>query len=171
MVEYVKKILAGQFEAALCMMNECVRMCPPEHWEGKVANDTFRQITYHTLFYVDYYLSQNEEAFTLRDFNLRGGDERSPVLSPGLGKEDTLAYAAICREKAGTALARETSESLEGPSGFSWRPMTRGELYIYTLRHVQHHAGGLSVYLRRTAGALPDMKALAWVGTGWKQAT
>ena len=168
MSEYVKQILRGQFEAALSMLNECVRMCPPQHWEGRIANDTFRQIAYHTLFYVDYYLSPSEDAFTLRDLNHRGGDERSPALSPGLSKEDTLAYAAICRQKAVEAIGAETGPSLEGPCGFSRRPISRGELYIYILRHVQHHTGGMSSYLRRIDGALPDLKALPWVATGWR---
>jgi hypothetical protein len=35
------------------MLNQCVLPCPPEHWEGKIANGTFRTITYHALFYVD----------------------------------------------------------------------------------------------------------------------
>src|ERR687884_626066 len=60
MIEYVRTILTGQFEAALCMLNQCVRACPPEHWEGKIANNTFRQVAYHTLFYVELYLSPGE---------------------------------------------------------------------------------------------------------------
>lgn len=168
MIEYVKEMLTGQYEAALCMLNECVRLCPPEHWEDRIANDTFRQIAYHTVFYVDYYLSRDEHSFTLRDFNQRGGDERSPVLSPGLSREDTLAYLAVCRQKAVDTIAAETREMLEGPSGFSNRPFSRAELYVYTIRHVQHHTGAMSAYLRRTEGALPDMRALGWVGSGWK---
>ena len=77
MIEYVKTILTGQFEAALCMMDHCIRACPPEHWEGKIANGTFRWVAYHTLFWVDMYLSPgDEDAFVLRDFHHRGGDER-----------------------------------------------------------------------------------------------
>jgi hypothetical protein len=168
MIEYVKQILTGQFEASLSMLNECVRMCPPQHWEGKIANDTFRQIAYHTLFYVDFYLSPDENAFIPRDLIHRGGDERSPALSPGLSKDDTLAYVAICRQKMIETLASESRESLEGPSGFSWRKISRGELYVYTIRHVQHHTGSMSACLRRTEGALPDMKALPWIATGWR---
>ena len=37
MVEHVKKILTGQYEAALCMLNDCVATCPPEHWDGKIG--------------------------------------------------------------------------------------------------------------------------------------
>ena len=66
MLDYVKKILTGQFEAALCMMDHCLRACPQEHWEGKIANGTFRWVAYHTLFWVDLYLSPgDEDAFVL----------------------------------------------------------------------------------------------------------
>ena len=90
MIEFIKQILTGQFEAALGMLNQCVDACPPEHWEGKIANDTFRQVVYHTLFFADFYLSPSEEAFTLRDVHQRGGDERRPVASFGLPKNETL---------------------------------------------------------------------------------
>src|SRR2546421_8357803 len=132
------------------MMNQCVQLCPPEHWEGRIANDTFRQVAYHTLFFVDLYLSPNEEAFALRDVHHRGGDERSDAgPSAGLPRDDTLAYLAVCRRKALETLASETRESLEGASGFSRLPFSRAELHAYNIRHVQHHTGALSAYLRR----------------------
>src|SRR2546421_487615 len=121
MLDYFKQILTAQFEAALCMMNQCIEACAPEHWEGKIANDTFRQVSYHTLFFADLYLSPNENAFELRDLNHRGGDERGPTLSPGLARTETLSYLEICRQKMLQTLAAETSESLQGPCGFSWR--------------------------------------------------
>lgn len=168
MIEYVKKILTGQFEASLCMMNQCVEACQPEHWEGKIASDTFRQIAYHTLFAADLYLSPNEEAFKPREFHQQGGDDRNPTVSVGLTKDETLSYLAICREKAIETLASETPQSLQGPSGFSWRQFSRGELHVYNIRHVQHHTGQLSAYLRRVDQVLKDPKALPWVATGWR---
>lgn len=169
MTEYLKTILTAQFEAALCMLNQCVAACRPEHWEGKIANDTFRQVAYHTLFFVDLYLSPTEEAFNLRDLHHQGGDERtSTAASTGLTKEETLAYLAICRQKALETLAHETQESLAGPSGFSYRKVTRGELHLYNLRHIQHHTGQFSAYLRRVDADLKAPKALPWIGSGWR---
>jgi hypothetical protein len=168
MVEYIQQILKGQFEAALCMLKQCVEACPVEHWEGKIANGTIRWAAYHTLFFVDLYLSPSEHKFTLREFHQRGGDEREDVLSAGLSKEETLAYVAICRQKMLDTLAAETRESLEGESGFSWRRFSRGELHIYNIRHVQHHTGQLSAYLRRVDEGLGDRKSLPWIGTGWR---
>jgi hypothetical protein len=169
MVEYVNKILAGQFEAALCMLDHCIRACPPQHWEGKIANGTFRWVAYHTLFWVDFYISPgDEDAFVLRDLHHRGGDEREPVAGLGLSQDETLAYLAICREKMLETLAGETAESLQGPCGASHRKITRGELFVYNIRHVQHHTGQLSAYLRRVVPSLGDPESLPWIGTGWK---
>src|SRR5581483_9403349 len=168
MIEYVRTILTGQFEAALCMLNQCVEACPPEHWEGKIANDSFRQVAYHTLFFTDLYLSPNEDAFVLRDLHQRGGDERNPTTGAGLPKDETLTYITMCRQKMIETLARETREVLEGPSGFSWRQISRGELHIYNLRHVQHHTGQLSASLRKLGDAFKDPKLLPWFGTGWR---
>jgi hypothetical protein len=165
MIEYVKMILTGQFEASLCMLDECVRKCPPEHWEGKIAQDSFRQVAYHTLFFVDLYLSSSAAAFTLRDVHHRGGDERlSTAPSAGLTKDETLAYLAMCRQKALATLAAETPESLQRASGFSWLPFTRGELHLSNIRHMQHHTGQLSAYLRR----IVEDGERWWVQSGWR---
>ena len=103
----------------------------------------------------------------LRDFHHRGGDERLPGACAGLDKDETLAYVSICRQKMLETLAAETAESLQGPSGFSHRPSTRGELHLYNLRHVQHHTGQLSAYLRRVDPSL-SLRALPWIGAGWR---
>ena len=63
MTEYLKQIVIAQFEAALAMLNQCIAACPEEHWEDRIANGTFRWVTYHTLFFVDLYLSPNEDSF------------------------------------------------------------------------------------------------------------
>ncbi len=163
MIDIVKQLLAAQFEASLCMLDHGVRDCPPEHWEGKIATDTFRQVAYHTLFFVDAYLSPTETAFTLRELHQRGGDERQSVASVGLSQNETLAYVAICRQKAIETLTAETEEMLKGPSGFTRRKCSRCELHIYNIRHIQHHVGQMSAYLRRVAD-----RSIQWIGSGWK---
>jgi hypothetical protein len=165
MIEAVRTALTGQFEAALAMLHGCVRRCPLEHWEKKVANDSFRQIAYHTLFYADYYLSPGESAFELRECHRRGGDERGPDLSAGLEKGETIAYLATCREKLLATMAAETGETLAAPCGFSRWPFSRIELHVYNVRHVQHHTGALSAFLRKVA----EDKERWWVATGWRE--
>jgi hypothetical protein len=170
MVDYLRSVLTGQFEAALCMLDHTIRACPAEHWEGKIANGTVRWAAYHTLFWVDLYLSPgDEDAFVLRDLHQRGGDEREDKLTLGLSQQETLEYLAFCRQKMLDTLAAETAESLQRPCGISFRKITRGELHIYNLRHVQHHTGQLSAYVRRVDPAnTTARKVLPWVETGWK---
>jgi hypothetical protein len=161
---YFQQVITGQFEAALCMLNECVQRCPLEHWEGKIANDSFRQVAYHTLFYVDYYLSTGEHAFSLREIHQQGGDERTSAVSLGLSKDDTLAYLALCRQKMLATVTAESADSLQGPSGFARQAFSRGELHFYNVRHVQHHVGQLSAFLRRIDRSTESW----WVRTGWR---
>lgn len=162
MTELCKQIVLGQFEAALAMFRQCVARCAEENWEDKIVNGTFRQTAYHTLFFVDFYLSTNEEAFELRELHQRGGDERKPVGCPGLSKRETLAYTEICHERLVSQIAAETEGSLAGPSGISFRKITRAELHIYNMRHVQHHTGAMSAFLRKLGVELD------WIGRGWK---
>jgi hypothetical protein len=168
MVELIQQAIRSQFEASLSMVKICVESCKPQFWEGKIANDSFKQVAYHTLFYADLYLSCDESSMESRDFHKRGGDERGADLSAGLSREDTLAYIPVCRQKAIEIIGAETQQSLEGPSGFSWRKTSRLELHIYNIRHIQHHIGAMSAYLRRVDESLRDPKAIGWVGQGWK---
>ena len=72
-----QQTVLGQFEAALAMLKQCVEQCPAELWESKIAELSVRQVAYHTLFFVDYYLGSEAE-FTLRELHHTGGDEREP---------------------------------------------------------------------------------------------
>jgi hypothetical protein len=168
MVEYVQQILTGQFEAALSMLRQCIAACPPEHWEGKIASGSFRWVVYHTLFFTDLYLSPSADAFQLRELHQRGGDEREDVQCLGLDQAETLAYLDLCREKMLATLAAESRESLEGESGFSWYRVTRGEMHLINLRHIQHHTGALYAYLRRVDPNLATRTALPWISSGWR---
>jgi hypothetical protein len=167
MLELYKQTLTNQYEAALTMLRRCIEGCPDEHWESKIAQGTFRWVAYHTLFFTDLYLSPSNDAFELRDFHQHGGDEREPFPAPGLSKEETLAYIPLCRQKAIDSVAAETETSLAGPSGFFWYEIARSEMHLVNIRHVQHHTGQMSAFLRRVDDRFKDHKELRWVGSGW----
>jgi hypothetical protein len=169
MIDSFKQIVASQYEAALCMLRQCIECCPGEHWESPIAKAPFRWVAYHTLFYTDLYLSPSNKAFELRELHARGGDEREPKLCPGLPQAEALEYATFCRQKALAAVPRETSETLAGPSGFSWYPVTRGEMHLVNLRHIQHHTGQLSAFLRKLDSDDRFTPALRWVRSGWRE--
>jgi hypothetical protein len=69
-----------------------------------------------------------------------------------------------CRQKAIKVIAAETEASLKGPCRFARRTITRAELHVYNMRHVQHHAAQLSLRLRLNAKI-----DIPWIGSGWRE--
>lgn len=146
------------------MMDDCIQRCPEEHWDGLVAKYPFWMVAYHTLCFVDLYLSPGQDAFQLRpEFHPRGWEEfEGEFPSRRFSKGEILRYLQVCLEKARTTFAAETEESLTGPTGHERRNFSRHELHVYSLRHIQHHTGQLSAFVRKVGG---DPK---WIGSGWR---
>jgi hypothetical protein len=162
-------LMGHQFEAALCMLNACVNRCPDAVWNSRVANFKFCQVVFHTLFFTDFYLGQNEELFRQQRFHRANehffGDyeefeDRLPVRL--YEKAPIHAYLEHCRTKATEVWAAETAQTLRERSGFGRRDFSRAELHVYNLRHIQHHAAQLSLRLR-----LDTNEGIPWVGSGW----
>src|SRR5687767_9927213 len=66
MLEQFKSIVSTQFEAALCMLDDCLRKCPDDAWDARVAKYPFWEVAYHALIFVDLYLDRSKEAFAFR---------------------------------------------------------------------------------------------------------
>lgn len=154
----IAEIIVSQFEAALCMFDQCLRACPDEHWDGPIAKYPFWMVAYHTLCYVDCYLSRGQSAFLPRpDLHPKGMQEyEEEYPSRRFERAELLRYVENCRAKIRTELTADDEASLAAPSGFPWLPFTRLELHLYNLRHLAHHTGQLQAFLRR-----------AGVETGW----
>lgn len=173
----LSSVLASQLQAALSMLTECIRLCPAEHWDDPVAKYPVWQVAYHTLCFVDAYLSPSPEAFErLIEERRAAGTDFHPTGVAELSEEypsrrfeqgELLAYAQVCHEKIDRVLGEgpdaESPETLAGPSGFPRLKFSRAELHIYNARHINHHAGQLSALLRRL-GLEPR-----WVGAGWRE--
>ncbi len=171
MTELYKQSVLAQFEAALWMLQDCIRKCPAEHWSGPtsiIGKYEFWHVVHHTLACTDGYLSQNEESFEyLPEFypaGRRDADDEYP--SRTFSKDEMLSFVAHCRAKVRRSIPAETGESLRGPSGFSWVKINRAELHLYSMRHVMHHTGMLSAFLRRLN--LPEDGQPNWGFTGWR---
>ena len=81
---------------------------------------------------------------------------RPPNIGEPYAKADILEYVEFCRELVDE---RVPQTDLAAPSGFEWLPMTKFELQIYTIRHLQQHAGELMERLGSRANIDVD-----WVG-------
>lgn len=170
MIECFRKCLLGQYGAALSVLSQCVEKCPEDGWESNVGNHAFWHVGYHTLFFTDLYLSADEHSFAppsffREDYHFLGQKPWPPhepvVADVPYPKEVILEYVESCRRKASETIARETAESLEGPSGFSWYEVPRAEMHVINIRHVQHHAAQMSLALRKSSGIGID-----WVASG-----
>jgi hypothetical protein len=170
MIDVVTKSLTRQFEAALSMLDECLRLCPDDHWDSPIAKYPFWHVAYHTLCYVDVYLSPDNDAWQpLTDVGGSGGlhpkgreELEAEYPSRRFERDELREYLTICRKKLHDIMAAETVATLEGPSGFSHLPFSRMELHFYNLRHIHHHTGQLGAFLRKV-GASPG-----WTKTGWR---
>jgi hypothetical protein len=169
LLETLKTLTTRQFEAALCTLSSCIDRCPEANWNARVANLAFCQVAFHTLFYTDYYLGPNEKSFREQPFHRDNPrffrdyeefEDRAQVLL--YDRPAINSYLTHCRNKAAQAIAAETAESLVAPCGFARRNFSRAELYVYNIRHIQHHAAQLGLRLR-----LDTNVDIPWIGSGW----
>src|SRR5262245_2745126 len=171
MLDRYRECVLAQFEAALWMMHDCIQKCPPEHWSGPnsiIGKYQFWHVVHHTLSCTDGYLSPNEESFRPRpQFHPAGArDLEDEYPSRQFEKQEMSEYLTVCLAKLREAIAAETDGSLDGPSGCHWLKFSRGEMYLYNMRHVMHHTGQLSALLRRLN--LPEQDQPKWGKSGWR---
>lgn len=167
MTMFTTPVLA-QFEAALAMVRSAIDECPNEHWDSKVASWPFWLVAYHALCFADFYCARSTRVWKPEkgegNLHPKGRKElEDEYPSRRFERAELQRYADRCQAIVREALARETPKSLAGPSGFSWLKMTRAEVYLYNLRHIQHHAGQMGAFLRRVD---PATKAGKWVKRG-----
>jgi hypothetical protein len=166
----IKGVFANQLEAAICTLNQCVDNCPKKEWHEKHEDYRFSQVVFHTLFYTDYYLSKNEDDFKSQDFHkeneslFEGYEELEDRIPQRIyTREEIDKYFSYCRTKIRLAIESEDEESLSGNSGFEHKNMTRAELYVSLIRHIQHHAAQLGLRVQRITG-----RELSWIQSGCK---
>lgn len=171
MLEVYKTLITNQFAAAFCTLNACVDRCPEALWNHPVGTYPVSLVTFHSLFFADFYLEADETSFRDQPFHQIHASvfadyeqlaNREPVTQ--YERSFIKAYLDHCRQKAINVIASETEASLKGPSGFARRTMSRAELHVYNMRHVQHHAAQISLRLRVDA----DVN-IPWVGSGWRE--
>jgi hypothetical protein len=171
MEHLVKQLIDNQFQASLSTLAFCVEKCPDSDWNLPVARYPFSQVAFHTLFFADYYLGLDAESFRSQPFHLANTElfadyeqleDREPTSL--YTRLQIRTYLQFCHEKATAAIAAETESSLSAPAKFARRNFTRAELYVYNMRHIQHHAAQLILRLRLNT----DID-IPWIGSGWRE--
>lgn len=157
-----------QFGAAIDMLENALRACPDELWRGRLWPDSsarpeYWYVVYHTLFWLDLYLTGSEEGFVPPPpFTLIEQDEHGPFPERPYTKEELQDYLAGCRQRCQHTIETLTDEAAERPCAFPWGELSFAELLLYNMRHVQEHTAQLSLYLGQQGVEAPDW--VAWAG-------
>lgn len=158
-----------QFGAAIDMLDNAISACPPETWRKRIWGDPatsgvsaeFWSVTFHTLFWLDLYLSGTFEGFAPPPpFTM---DELTDKPAHPYTKDELRTYLAFTRQKCHATIAALSDETAARPFDFPWNPgysISFLELLLYTMRHVQEHAAHLSLFLGQNGVADAD---LDWV--------
>lgn len=164
----VRSALLGQYRAALETLEQCIGMCDEDTWSAPHPDTAVNQVVFHTLFFADLYLGFGESGFRDQPFHRDNPqlfqdyeDFEDRVQRNFYSREGCRAYLEYCYSKVNTTLEGEDAAVLSGDCGFPYRKLTRIELHIYNIRHIQHHAAQLGLRNQLHGG-----DPLRWVGKG-----
>jgi len=158
-----RTILWQQFGATIDMLENAVRACPDDLWRVRLWDDAelpesaaFWYVVYHTLFWLDLYLSGAVEGFvppapfTLDELDPAGVLPESPYT-----RDELLAYLDHGRNKCRAAIQALTDERAHQSCRFRWGELPFVELLLYNMRHVQEHTAQLNLILGQKIGWSP----------------
>jgi hypothetical protein len=180
-----KTLLWRQFGASIETLEKTIISCPDEVWGDLVKkpefwsktyhleiqngephlkqsrHQEFWYIAYHTLFFLDLYLSESGEGFIPpAPFGLSELDPEGALPERVYTKDESIAYLKHCYEKCRVRIESMTEEKAHHILNHVWKGLSGAEALLYTLRHVQHHAAQLCLVLRQEA----DLSQ-RWVGS------
>ena len=151
-----KKIIWNQLGASIDMLENAIKACPIKVWGDRPGFHEFWYIAYHTLFFLDYYLSEPGKDFAPPEpFTLGELDPAGVLPDRVYTKEELLKYLEFGRRKARRKLKVMTNQKLFRHCGFERKDFTVAELMIYNTRHIQHHAAQLNLLLRQKIDSAP----------------
>lgn len=164
-----KEMLWRQFGAATEMFGDALRTCPDELWEKNLWEDqpgqwvasgfsAFWYLCYHTLFWLDLYLTGAEEGFAPPSPFALVEMEPNEVLPRTYTRAELLHYLEYCRQRCRETIGAMTDEQACRLCRFAWGELPYAELQLYNLRHVQEHGAQLRMFLGQQAG-----KSAGWV--------
>jgi hypothetical protein len=157
-----RSIIWGQFGAAIDMLENALLACPDDLWGDRSRRPEFWYLVYHTLFFLDLYLSDSVEGFNPpAPFTLDELDPAGPLPERPYTKEELQTYLEHGRRKCQAAIAALTEEKASQYRRFESVDGSVLEFVLYNLRHVQHHAAQLNLILRQTTNSAPGWVARA----------
>ena len=150
----------GQFGAAIDSLELAIVACPDKIWGDRSRRPEYWYLVFHTLFFLDYYLSDSYEGFAPpAPFTLDELDPAGVLPDRVYTKAELRGYLDHGRAKCLRVMGALTEERARARRKFGSVEGTVAESLLYNMRHVQHHTAQLNLILRQTVDAAPG-----WVG-------
>ena len=151
-----REIIWQQFGAAIDMLENALLACPEELWSDRSRRPEFWYVVYHTLFFLDLYLSDSVEGFAPpAPFTLDELDPAGLLPERVYTKDELQTYLEHGRKKCRATIEALTDERARQRCEFERPDVSVAELLLYNMRHVQHHAAQLNLILRQTIDSAP----------------
>jgi hypothetical protein len=151
-----------QFGAAIDMLENALRACPDDLWDDRSRQPEFWYLVYHTLFWLDLYLSDSRDGFAPpAPFTLDELDPAGRLPERPYTKAELQRYLEHGRTKCRATIEALTADRARERRRFSSIDGNVAELLLYNMRHVQHHAAQLNLLLRQTIDSAPSWVARA----------
>jgi hypothetical protein len=152
----VREAFWHQFGASIDALENAILACPDELWSDRSQQPEFWYLAYHTLFWLDCYLSDSPEGFAPpAPFTLEEMDPAGIIPEHPYTKAELLKYLEHDRRKARAKINALTVESACQRYRFGWMDFSVVELLLYNMRHVQHGAAQLNLILRQKIDSAP----------------
>ncbi len=155
----LRQSIGDQFGASIDMLENAIQTCSDSLWEKE---KTFSQLAYHTIFFLDYYLTVEPVGFA-PPAPFRHSEFEDEPYEEIFKKEEILHYLKFCKGKLMHLLESLTGELAQSRWINESKTMDYSiiEILLYNIRHVQHHVGQLNRTLRQNGIDAPD-----WVFRG-----
>ncbi len=156
-----KSAVSNQFDAAIKSLANAMDACPDELWRRRMWNDRamdqkfseFWYIAYHTLFFLDLYLSGSVDGFVPPvPFTLDELDPAGKFPERCYSRDELQTYSNHCRQKYQQMIALLTDEKAGQNYSFPWGNLSYVELLLDNMRHIQEHAAQLNRFLGQQNG-------------------
>ena len=134
------------------MLGNAISLCPENLW----SDTRFWYPAYHTIFYLDYYLSTEPDKFMPPSpFTLSEFDPDGKMPDRIYSKKELLDYLEFTRKKCFELINDLIEENAAKRFANEYRNYSRFEIILYNMRHVQHHAGQFNLLLRQNIDDAP----------------
>ena len=172
MLDNLKQSLWKHFGASIDMLANAILLWPEEYWD---TNKKFFYNAYHCLVFLDYYLTippkdySSQLPFTLTEPGEIPKDAIDDVVPDRIySKKELLDYLQSSRENCKKVIAGLTEEKLNerwiNGAGNMYLALSASgaldysvlDILLYNMKHVQHHAAQLNLFLRQAINNAPE---------------